>query len=165
MQDGQNKFYFFLFAAISAAAVNNTSVDELSAVSQESWITPIINPTPTTCIAKSLEIPNREHASGIKSNEPPATPEAPHALTADRTHNIIAVPRSTETPSVLAAANVKIDMVTAAPPMLMVAPRGIDIEYVSLSRPSSSQSLMFTGMFAAELLVKNAVIQIGRAHV
>ena len=46
----------FLQLAYSAILVNNTSVDEFKAVSQESWITPIINPTPTTCIAISLGI-------------------------------------------------------------------------------------------------------------
>ena len=55
------------------------SVLELSAVSVESCNTPMIKPTPTTCIATSLEIPNREQANGMSSKEPPATPEAPQA--------------------------------------------------------------------------------------
>ena len=63
-------------------------------------MTPTINPTPTTCIAKSLEIPNKLQASGTKSKEPPATPDAPQALTADNTQRIIAVGKSTEIPSV-----------------------------------------------------------------
>ncbi len=67
----------------SATAVNKTSVDEFIAVSQESWITPTINPTPTTCIAMSFGIPNKLHARGTNKSEPPATPEAPQALTAD----------------------------------------------------------------------------------
>ena len=74
---------FFLLAAKSAAAVKRTSVDELSAVSHESCITPTMKPTPTTCIAISLGIPKSEHASGISSREPPATPDAPQALIAE----------------------------------------------------------------------------------
>src|SRR5699024_12872228 len=53
-------------------------------------------------------------------------------------------------------------MVTAAPPILIVAPSGIEIEYVSFSRPSLRHRLMFTGMFAAELLVKNPVMALSR---
>ena len=63
--------------------MKSTSVDELRAVSQESCITPTIKPTPTTCIAISFGIPNKLQASGTNNNEPPATPEAPHADTAD----------------------------------------------------------------------------------
>ena len=51
----------------------------------------MMNPTPTTCIAISFEIPNKEHARGINSKDPPATPEAPHAETADKTLKMIAV--------------------------------------------------------------------------
>ena len=71
---------------ISPIAVKRTSVDEFSAVSQESWITPTMNPTPTTCIATSFGIPKRLQASGIRRSDPPATPEAPAALAAERTH-------------------------------------------------------------------------------
>ena len=60
----------------------------------------MINPTPTTCIAISAGIPNSEHASGIRRSDPPATPDAPHALTAERTHRMTADGRSTEMPSV-----------------------------------------------------------------
>src|SRR5699024_12647907 len=72
------------------------------------------------------------------------------------------VRKSTEMPSVCTAASVKIDMVTAAPHILIVAPSGIEIEYVSFSRPSMRHRLMFTGMFAAELLVKNPVMALSR---
>ena len=59
-------------------------------------------------------------------------------------------------PNVLAAANVMIVMVIAAPPMLIVAPNGMDTEYISgLSFKRFAKS-RFTGMFAAELRVKNA---------
>ena len=51
----------------------------------------------------SLGIPNREHASGIKSRDPPATPEAPQALIADSTQRRTAEPKSTSTPRVFAA--------------------------------------------------------------
>ena len=66
----------------SAVAVNKASVEELRPVSQESCITPMMNPTPTICIAISFDIPNKLQAKGISNKEPPATPEAPHADTA-----------------------------------------------------------------------------------
>ena len=59
-----------------------------------------MNPTPTTCIATSFGIPNNEQASGTRSNDPPATPEAPQADTAESTDSIIAVPISTLIPKV-----------------------------------------------------------------
>lgn len=148
----------------SDVAVKSTSEDELSAVSQESCITPTMKPTPTTCIAISFGIPNKLHASGISSKEPPATPDAPHALIADSTLNMIAVPRSTSIPSVFVAASVKTDIVIDAPAMLIVDPRGIDTEYVSLSKPNDLHRFMLTGIFAAELLVKKAVIPLSFKH-
>ena len=42
--------------------------------------------------------------------------------------------------------------------MLIVAPKGIDTEYVSSSNPNSLASSMLTGMLAAEERVKNAVM-------
>ena len=60
----------------------------------------MINPTPTTCIAISLLIPNKEQAIGIRSSEPPATPEAPQAAIAERTLKKMAVGISTEIPRV-----------------------------------------------------------------
>ena len=75
----------------SAVAVNKASVEELSPVSQESCITPMMNPTPTICIAISFDIPNKLQAKGISNKEPPATPEAPHADTADNKLSINAV--------------------------------------------------------------------------
>ena len=132
------------------------SVLELSAVSVESCKTPMMKPTPTTCIAISLEIPNREQARGIRSREPPATPEAPQAPIVAMTDKRIAVGTSTTIPSVCAAANVMIVIVIAAPPMLIVAPNGMDTEYISgLSFKRFAKSRL-TGMFAAELRVKNA---------
>lgn len=117
----------------------------------------MIKPTPTTCMAISFEIPNREHAIGIRRREPPATPDAPHAPRADITDSRIAAGTETFMPRVFAAARVIIIIVIAAPSMLMVAQSGIDTEYISLSSPSFSQSAMLIGMFAAELLVKKAV--------
>ncbi|MNJ72148.1 hypothetical protein D3C77_687700 [compost metagenome] len=55
----------------------------------------MMKPTPTTCMAISFDMPNKLHASGISSSEPPATPEAPAADMADRTLRISAVPKST----------------------------------------------------------------------
>ena len=78
---------------ISEIAVKRTSVDELRAVSQESWMTPIMKPTLTTCIAISLSIPKRLQATGIKRREPPATPEAPQAETAATILRTRAVPK------------------------------------------------------------------------
>ncbi len=88
----------------------------------------MINPTATTCIAISFEIPKREQARGMSSREPPATPDAPQAASAATMLRISAEGKSTDTPTVLAAASVMIVMVIAAPSMLMVAPRGMDTE-------------------------------------
>src|SRR5690606_16941066 len=112
------------------AAVNNASVEELRAVSVESCKTPIMNPTPTTCMATSLEMPNMLQANGISSRDPPATPDAPHAQTVATRLSNRAVGRSIEIPSVLTAASVSTVMVTAAPAILIVAPKGMDTEYV-----------------------------------
>ena len=139
-------------------------MEEFSAVSQESCRTPIINPTPTTCMDRSFGIPNRLQASGIRSSEPPATPDAPQALAADKTHRMIAVGRSTWIFSVWVAARVSVEMVIAAPPILMVAPRGMEMEYVSSSNPRLSHSSILTGILAAELRVKNAVRPLSRRH-
>ena len=85
---------------ISATAVKSTSVEELRAVSQESWMTPMTKPTLTTCMAISLEIPKRLQATGINKREPPATPEAPQAEMAATTLKTKAVPKSTCIPKV-----------------------------------------------------------------
>ena len=104
------------------------SEDELRAVSTESWITPIIKPTATTCMEMSSEIPKREQAIGIRRRDPPATPEAPHAERAARRLRMMAVGISTWIPRVKAVAIVITVMVIAAPSMLMVAPRGMVTE-------------------------------------
>ena len=117
----------------------------------------MMKPTPTICMATSLEMPNREQAMGMSSREPPATPEAPQAPRADMALRTMAAGRVTGMPSVLAAASVMMVMVIAAPSILMVAPRGMETEYISLSRPSFSHRAMLTGMLAAELRVKKAV--------
>ena len=88
----------------------------------------MMKPTPTTCMATSWEIPNREQAMGIRRREPPATPDAPQAASAERTDRTRAVPKLTLTPTVLAAASVITVIVMAAPSMLMVAPRGMETE-------------------------------------
>ncbi|MNF10435.1 hypothetical protein D3C80_2113680 [compost metagenome] len=87
-----------------------------------------MKPTATTCMAMSLGMPNRLHASGISSSEPPATPDAPQAHTAAITLSNSAVRISTSIPSVVTAASVSTVMVIAAPAILMVAPSGIDTE-------------------------------------
>ena len=108
-------------------------------------------------------IPNKEHAIGISNKEPPATPDAPQADNAAKRLNTTAVGISTPIPRVCTVAMVMTVIVIAAPSILMVAPNGIVTEYVSLSKPISSQIFIFTGILAAELLVKKAVIEIGRA--
>ena len=117
----------------------------------------MIKPIPTTCIAISLEIPNTEQARGISISEPPAIPEVPHAQTTAAIHIRREEPKSTSIPKVLTAAIVITTMVTAAPDILMVQPRGIEIEYDSRGTPNFSHKAMLTGMLAADDLVKNAV--------
>lgn len=102
-------------SAMQTVAVNSTSVDEFNAVSAESCKTPIITPTATTCIARSLLIPNMLQASGINSSEPPATPDAPQAQIAATRLSNKAVGISTGIPKVFTAASVKIVIVIAAP--------------------------------------------------
>ncbi|CJP57463.1 Uncharacterised protein [Streptococcus pneumoniae] len=120
--------YFLRVAAYSATAVKRTSVEELRAVSHESWMTPITKPTPTTCMAISLEIPKRLQATGIRRREPPAIPEAPQAEIAATTLRTKAVAKSTGIPRVLTAARVKRLMVIATPAILIVEPSGIETE-------------------------------------
>ncbi len=134
------------------------------AVSQESWITPMMKPMPTTCIAISAGMPKREQAIGISSRDPPATPDAPQAETVARRLRMTAEGMSTGMPSVEVVARVNTVMVMAAPFILMVAPKGMETEYRSRSSPRSSHSSMFTGMLAAELLVKKAVIPLSFRH-
>ena len=88
----------------------------------------MINPTPTACMATSFGTPKRLQAIGIRRRDPPATPEAPAALAAAKMQRIRAVGKSTLIPSVCAAARAMMEMVIAAPPMLMVAPRGMEME-------------------------------------
>ena len=68
----------------------------------------------------------------------------------------------TFTPAEKAATREKMVMVTAAPSILMVDPSGMDTEYRFSSSPSSLHNSMFTGIFAAELRVKNAVMPLCR---
>ena len=88
----------------------------------------MINPTPTTCMEISLGIPNRLQASGIRSRDPPATPEAPAALAAASTHMISALGIDTSIPRVFAAARAIVEMVMAAPAIFTVAPSGMEME-------------------------------------
>ena len=55
-------------------------------------------------------------------------------------------------------------IVMAAPAMLMVAPSGIAIEYVSGDKPRRLAIFMLTGILAAELRVKKAVIPDSRKY-
>ena len=74
-------------------------------------MTPMIKPMPTTCMAMSLVIPNILQAIGMRSSEPPATPEEPQAATEETKLSRRAVGKSTEIPSVLAAARVRMVIV------------------------------------------------------
>src|SRR5471032_84830 len=116
-------------------------------------------------MAISLGMPNRLHASGISSSEPPATPEAPQAQIAATTLSRIAVAMSTAMPNVCTAARLITVMVRPPPAMLMVAPSGIDTEYVSSCSPRRLLNSRLTGIFAAELRVKNAVMPLSRKHI
>lgn len=122
----------------------------------------MIKPTPTTCMAMSLPMPKDEQATGMSSNEPPATPEAPQAPMVDTMQSSNAVGKSTGIPNVKAADRDKVAMVMDAPAMLTVAPRGIDTVYVSGLRPSRLHRLRLTGILAAELRVKNAYKPLSR---
>ena len=87
-----------------------------------------MKPIPTTCIATSLGIPKIEQARGINISEPPATPDEPQAHNTDAIHIKKAAPKLTSIPKVWAAAMVITTMVIPAPDMLMVHPKGIEIE-------------------------------------
>ena len=76
----------------------------------------------------SEEIPNNEHAIGIKSNDPPATPEDPQAANVEIMHNTIVNGSETLIPNVWHTANVMTVIVIAAPSMLIAEPNGIEIE-------------------------------------
>ena len=70
-------------------------------------------------------MPNKEHAMGISNNEPPATPEDPHAAKVAVMHNNNVESGLICMPIVFHTASVMTVMVTAAPFMLMVAPNGM----------------------------------------
>src|SRR5574344_2151800 len=92
-----------------------------------------------------------EQARGINISVPPAH-------TTETTHSKNDVPKLTSIPKVCTAAIVMITIVTAAPDILMVQPKGMEIEYDSRGIFNFSHKAKFTGIFAAEDLVKNAVI-------
>ena len=75
----------------------------------------------------SLPIPKDAQATGIRSKEPPATPDAPQAPIVEMIHSRNAVGKSTTTPSVYAAARESTEIVIAAPAVLTVAPNGIEM--------------------------------------
>lgn len=88
----------------------------------------MIYPTPTIAIAVSCGIPKSEHAMGMRSSDPPAIPDVPHAAKVARNESTIADATSTLTPTVFAAVIVIMVMTTAAPSMLIVDPNGMDTE-------------------------------------
>lgn len=125
----------------------------------------MINPTATACMDTSAPIPNSEHAIGISKRDPPATPDAPQAPKVEIRHNASVTGSGTEIPIVWHTARVMTVIVTAAPSILIVEPNGMLIEKKSLSRPNRSHNCILTGMFAAELLEKNAVMPLSLRHV
>ena len=51
----------------------------------------MMKPMATTCMATSLLMPNSEHASGMSSSDPPATPDAPqYEIRSDKTDHVAA---------------------------------------------------------------------------
>lgn len=64
----------------------------------------------------------------MSSSEPPATPDAPHAPSGGHDGQDDRNGSCTVMPSVCTAASVMTVIVTAAPAILMVAPRGMDTE-------------------------------------
>lgn len=88
----------------------------------------MINPTATTCMEISWLIPKSEQVRGIKRSDPPITPEAQHAAIVVTRASTIAKGIDTEIPMVWHVIRVITAMVTAAPLVLMVDPRGIVIE-------------------------------------
>ena len=70
-------------------------------------------------------MPRNEHAIGMSSKEPPATPEAPQAPNVVMMQRKSADVKGTSIPNVCATASVITVMVTAAPFILMVAPSGM----------------------------------------
>ena len=113
-------------------------------------------------MAISELIPNRPQATGISSNEPPATPEAPQAETVAKTDNTNMVVKSTEIPTVFTVAKVSTVMVTDAPALLRVAPKGMATLAVDSFTPKRLAKSRLTGILAAELRVKNAVMPLSR---
>ena len=87
-----------------------------------------MNPTATACMDMSAPIPNNEHAIGTSNNDPPVTPDAPHAANVEMIHNTIVTGRGIDIPIVWQTARVITVIVIAAPSMLIIAPKGILIE-------------------------------------
>ena len=78
-------------------------------------------------MAMSLLIPKIEQANGINMSEPPAIPEVPQAHRTEAMHINRAEAISTSMPKVRTAPMVMMTMVTAAPDILMVQPKGMEI--------------------------------------
>lgn len=79
-------------------------------------------------MAISLLTPKSEQAIGIRSSEPPATPEAPHAPSVATKLKITASKIFTSMPCENAAAHDITVIVIAAPSIFIVAPNGIATE-------------------------------------
>ena len=79
-----------------------------------------INPIDTICIAISFDIPNKLVATGISNSDPPVTPEALQADSADNILSIKAVNKSMCIPKVFTAAKVRTDIVIATTAILVV---------------------------------------------
>ena len=79
-------------------------------------------------MAISLPMPKIEQAKGMSMREPPAIPEDPQAQRTETMHMSKAEPKSVSIPIVLTAAMVITTTVIAAPDILMVQPKGMEME-------------------------------------
>ena len=97
--------------------------------------------------------------------DPPATPDDPHAATLATRDKRIIINNEIEIPMLWQSARVITIIVIDAPSILIVEPKGILIVKKSLSNPKRSHNIILTGMLAAELLEKNAVIPLSLKQV
>ena len=105
-----------------------TSVEEFSAVSHESCTTLMTKPI-ATHLHRHVGL-DAQQAGGHRDQQQraPATPEAPHAASADTGHSSSAVGKSVAMPRGVRRGDAITEIVIAAPAMLIVAPSGIEIE-------------------------------------
>ena len=151
---------------MQAAAVNITSLEEFRAVSQESWITPMMEPTDHHL--HGGRVINTEETAGERDQHQGAARNTGGAAGTDCGYEAEQdggpeVNLNTQRYSRRQASD-RIVIVMAAPPMLIVAPSGIEIAWVPSSSFRLRQRSRFTGMFAADERVKKAQTPDTRRH-